>query len=149
MMPYPVPGAPIAPVTAPMIPMVAQQPMPMPQPVMYPQPMPWAQPMGGMMMGGAPPQGGGAGNYGAHPEPALGVGLTESETLQQQIEFAHANRLYEPQDFKPADEDKSRFYWLRELDGNWTQRSRLTIDSLSCRWYMTDNGFFYAVRLED
>ncbi|CAK7223822.1 hypothetical protein SBRCBS47491_005336 [Sporothrix bragantina] len=126
--------------------------------------------IGGMGGGGGPPVvmmpgmsgpggnymvgGGGIGGFsgaggGIHPEPAMGVGQTPNEVLQEQLEFAYANNLYEPQDFKPADDDKSRFYWLRELDGNWTQRSRATIDHLGCRWYITDGGVFYAVRLPD
>uniref|UniRef100_A0A8H7K9B3 Uncharacterized protein n=1 Tax=Bionectria ochroleuca TaxID=29856 RepID=A0A8H7K9B3_BIOOC len=63
-------------------------------------------------------------------------------------QFAHQNRLFEPQDFKPADDDPSRFYYVRELDGNWTQRNRFSIDHMGdCRWYVTDEGWFYAVRL--
>ncbi|CAK7270735.1 hypothetical protein SEPCBS57363_004252 [Sporothrix epigloea] len=97
---------------------------------------------------------GGMGNFGGvcgpvHMEPAMGIGQTPNEVLQEQLEFAHANSLYEPQDFKPADDDKSRFYWMRELDGNWVQRSRATIDHLGCRWYITESGVFYAVRLPD
>lgn len=100
--------------------------------------------------GGGIGGGGGFGGVGGiHPEPAMGIGQTPNEVLQEQLEFAYANNLYEPQDFKPADDDKSRFYWLRELDGNWTQRSRATIDHLGCRWYITDGGVFYAVRLPD
>jgi hypothetical protein len=40
-------------------------------------------------------------------------------------------------------------YWVRELDGTFTQRNRLTIDSGDigdCRWYAQD-GVFYSVRL--
>jgi hypothetical protein len=56
--------------------------------------------------------------------------------------------MFQPQDFKPADDDPTRFYWVRELDGNWTQRNRLTIDHLGdCRWYLADAGYFYAIRL--
>ncbi|CAK7265368.1 hypothetical protein SEPCBS119000_001476 [Sporothrix epigloea] len=84
-----------------------------------------------------------------HPEPAVGLGQTPNELLHEQLEFAHANNLYDPQDFKPADDDKSRFYWMRESDGNWTQRSRATIDHLGCRWYITEGGVFYAVRLAE
>lgn len=126
--------------------------------------------VGGGGIGGGPPMvmmpgmgipGGPGGNYTVgvggiggvggpiHPEPAMGVGQTPNETLQEQLEFAYANNMYEPQDFKPADDDKSRFYWVRELDGNWTQRSRATIDHIGCRWYITDSGVFYAVRLPD
>ncbi|KAG6012584.1 hypothetical protein E4U41_005279, partial [Claviceps citrina] len=66
------------------------------------------------------------------------------------VEFAYSNRLFEPQEFKPADDDPSRFYYVREVDGNWTQRNRFTIDHMGdCRWYLTDEGWFYAVRLPD
>ncbi|KAM6519508.1 hypothetical protein FALCPG4_013136 [Fusarium falciforme] len=88
-----------------------------------------------------------AGNSGHIPD-VTGVGRTAGEEQLRQIQFAHENRLYEPQDFKPADDDPSRFYYVREVDGNWTQRNRFTIDHMGdCRWYVTDEGWFYAVRL--
>lgn len=117
--------------------------------------VPQAQPMAavpavGLASGAAVP--GGipviAGNHGLHVPEVAGVGRTAGEEALRQIKFAHANRLYEPQDFKPADEDPGRFYWLREVDGNWTQRSRHTLDNLGdIRWYVTDEGWFYAVKL--
>ncbi|KAM5345362.1 hypothetical protein ACJ41O_011224 [Fusarium nematophilum] len=88
-----------------------------------------------------------AGNSGHIPE-VSGLGRTAGEEQLRQIKFAHANKLYEPQEFKPADDDPSRFYFVREVDGNWTQRNRFTIDHMGdCRWYVTDEGWFYAVRL--
>ncbi|ROT35951.1 hypothetical protein SODALDRAFT_54992, partial [Sodiomyces alkalinus F11] len=82
------------------------------------------------------------------PPDVTGIGRTASEIAQENAEFAYNNGLYEPQDFKPADDDPSRYYPVRELDGNWTQRNRFTIDNLGdCRWYVTDTGYFYAVRL--
>lgn len=79
-----------------------------------------------------------------------GLGKTPHEETLRQVEFAHSNRLFEPQEFKPADDDPSRFYYVREVDGNWTQRNRFTIDHMGdCRWYVTDEGWFYAVRLPD
>ncbi|KAL2680941.1 hypothetical protein Neosp_008544 [[Neocosmospora] mangrovei] len=88
-----------------------------------------------------------AGNSGHIPD-VTGIGRTAGEEQLRQIQFAHENRLYEPQDFKPADDDPSRFYYVREVDGNWTQRNRFTIDHMGdCRWYVTDEGWFYAVRL--
>ena len=81
------------------------------------------------------------------PEPALGMGPTAGDIMMQHVQFAQENNLFEPQDFKPADDDPSRIYMVRELDGNWTQRNRYTIDHLGCRWYLTDEGYFYAVRL--
>ncbi|OHW95018.1 hypothetical protein CSPAE12_06288 [Colletotrichum incanum] len=112
---------------------------------------------GPSMFQGAPPigmqiPGGGgvpvfAGN--AHlPPDVTGFGRTSGEIALEQAQFAHANGLFEPQDFKPADDDPSRYYPVREVDGNWTQRNRFTIDNLGdCRWYITNEGYFYAVRL--
>ncbi|KAF5579070.1 hypothetical protein FPCIR_11332 [Fusarium pseudocircinatum] len=91
-----------------------------------------------------------AGNVpgGHHVPDVTGVGRTAGEEQLRQIQFAHANKMYEPQDFKPADDDPSRFYYVREVDGNWTQRNRFTIDHMGdSRWYVTDEGWFYAVRL--
>ncbi|TWU73541.1 hypothetical protein ED733_003750 [Metarhizium rileyi] len=80
----------------------------------------------------------------AMPE-VSGMGRTPNEEMLRQVEFAYNNRLFEPQDFKPADEDPSRYYYVREVDGNWTQRNRFTIDHMGdCRWYITDEGWFYA-----
>ncbi|KAM0341139.1 hypothetical protein ACHAPU_010154 [Fusarium lateritium] len=91
-----------------------------------------------------------AGNVpgGQHVPEVSGMGRTAGEEQLRQIQFAHANKLYEPQEFKPADDDPSRFYYVREVDGNWTQRNRFTIDHMGdSRWYVTDEGWFYAVRL--
>lgn len=142
---------------------VAQQPAMIPQPVngqptfiVGGQPMMAAgahpQQMGGMP-GGPAVMGGGvpviAGNSGNPPE-ISGLGRTQGEETVRQLQFAHSNKLFEPQDFKPADDDPSRFYYVREVDGNWTQRNRFTIDHMGdCRWYVTDEGWFYAVRLPD
>ncbi|KAK4115365.1 hypothetical protein N656DRAFT_704498 [Canariomyces notabilis] len=84
-----------------------------------------------------------------HVEPALGVGLTPSETVAQNVRIAQNNRCNEPQDFVPADPDPHRLYWLRELNGHWAIFSRRQIDRLNARWYRTDQGAFYAVRLSD
>jgi hypothetical protein len=85
-----------------------------------------------------------------HPDPVLGIGQTGSEMMAEQIRFAHENGLFEPQDFKPKDDDPSRYYMVRELDGTWTQRNRTTIDALNCRWYLADPGnYFYAVRVPE
>ncbi|GAO14166.1 hypothetical protein UVI_02037510 [Ustilaginoidea virens] len=90
------------------------------------------------------------GNASSNIPDVAGVGRTPNEETLRQVEFAYNNRLFEPQDFKPADDDPSRFYYVREVDGNWTQRNRFTIDHMgNCRWYVTDEGWFYAVRLPD
>ncbi|KAL6912949.1 hypothetical protein FSST1_010709 [Fusarium sambucinum] len=89
------------------------------------------------------PGGGGGGPQ--HIPEVMGVGRTAGEEQFRQIKFAHANKLYEPQEFKPADDDPSRFYYVREVDGNWTQRNRFTIDHMGdSKWYVTDEGWFYA-----
>ncbi|OHE92774.1 hypothetical protein CORC01_11924 [Colletotrichum orchidophilum] len=88
-----------------------------------------------------------AGNANLPPD-VTGFGKTAGEVAMEQAQFAYANGLFEPQDFKPADDDPSRYYPVREVDGNWTQRNRFTIDNLGdCRWYVTNEGYFYAVRL--
>ncbi|KAK1675619.1 hypothetical protein BDP55DRAFT_728464 [Colletotrichum godetiae] len=82
------------------------------------------------------------------PPDVTGYGKTAGEVAMEQAHFAYSNGLFEPQDFKPADDDPSRYYPVREVDGNWTQRNRFTIDNLGdCRWYVTNEGYFYAVRL--
>lgn len=79
-----------------------------------------------------------------------GLGKTPAEETLRQVQFAYDNGLFEPQDFKPADDNPSRYYYVREVDGNWTQRNRFAIDHMGdCRWYVTDEGWFYAVRLPD
>ncbi|CAG9944642.1 unnamed protein product [Clonostachys rosea f. rosea IK726] len=99
-------------------------------------------PAGQAVIGGQPPI------IAGNPVPAPefpGLGRTQGEEILRQNQFAHQNRLFEPQDFKPADDDPSRFYYVRELDGNWTQRNRFSIDHMGdCRWYVTDEGWFYA-----
>lgn len=126
------------------------------QPMMAAQGQPIPIQVQGMpAVASTPAMGGGipviAGNTpGQHIPDVSGVGRTAGEEQLRQIQFAHKNRLYEPQDFKPADDDPSRFYYVREVDGNWTQRNRFTIDHMGdCRWYVTDEGWFYAVRLPD
>lgn len=139
---------------------VAQQPAVVPQPFVGQQPVmiggqpaPAAIPvqqlhtvpaMGVPGVGGVPVI---AGNGGQIPD-VSGLGRTPAEETVRQLQFAHANKLFEPQEFKPSDDDPSRFYYVREVDGNWTQRNRFTIDHLGdCRWYVTDEGWFYAVRM--
>lgn len=148
--------------TAPFHPIMMQQ---------YPQPYQQAYTQHPVMMSGGPAVVGGshvmgqpvtvqgppvvvAGNYPSQPmpvhtDPVLGIGRTQSEIVAEQMQFAEANDLFKRQDFKPADDDPSRYYMVRELDGAWTQRNRMTIDALGCRWYLADEGYFYAVRLPE
>lgn len=85
-----------------------------------------------------------------HIPEVSGIGRTLGEEATRQAEFAWQNRLFEPQEIKPADEDPSRMYYCRELDGNWTQRSRFSIDHMDdMRWFVTEAGWFYAVRQAD
>jgi hypothetical protein len=67
--------------------------------------------------------------------------------MAQKMEFARLNGVNDPQDFKPADDNPHRTYWCRELDNNFVLRPRHQIDRLHARWYMMDDGVFYAVRL--
>ena len=78
-------------------------------------------------------------------------GQTGTEILAGQLQYAKDSDINKKQEMKPADDDPFRMYWCRELDGTWTQRNRLTIDSGDigdCRWYAMD-GQFYSVRLSD
>jgi hypothetical protein len=77
----------------------------------------------------------------------FGAGLTRSETLARNVEMARANGVGQAQDFKPADDSPNRMYWCRELNNEYTLRNRRTIDQIGCRWYMTPDGSFYAVKL--
>jgi hypothetical protein len=84
------------------------------------------------------------------PQPPFGTwGQTQNEVLWNQMARAQNPAMNKRQEMKPADDDPYRMYWVRETDGTWTQRNRLTIDSGDigdCRWYAMD-GHFYAVRL--
>ena len=98
-------------------------------------------------MGGQQPVIFGAGPA-AFPPDVTGIGKTAAEMNAEHWNNMIHSKMLEPQDMKPADEDPSRMYPVRELDGNWTQRNRFAIDMIGdCRWYVNDNGAFYAVRL--
>lgn len=159
------------PVTAPIMPVVAQQPYPA-QPMMLGGGPPFQGPPMMMAGGGVPPgqpvlvHGGPApmgmgaapmmpGNYPTYPsqypihnEPATGIGQTAGEVAAG---FMTNPELNEPQDFKPADDNPSRMYMVRQLDGHYIQMPRATIDHFgkAARWYVTNEGVFYAVRLEE
>lgn len=83
-----------------------------------------------------------------HREPATGIGQTAGEVAAG---FMTNPELNEPQDFEPKDKNPSRMYMVRQLDGNWIQMPRATIDYFgsAARWYITPEGVFYAVRLEE
>ncbi|KAK6078542.1 hypothetical protein SCUP234_06165 [Seiridium cupressi] len=158
--------------TAPMsIPMMSHQPQPIVvqggqpmhgMPAMMPsQGIPAVMSAPGMpqpvssVMGGYQPQMF-PGNYapgvsppGMLPPDIMGIGRTQNEQTCDLLESMQKDNILEAQDIKPADDDPARMYMCRELDGNWTKRSRFTIDNLPCRWYITPWGGFYAVRLED
>ncbi|KAK3331954.1 hypothetical protein B0T19DRAFT_438834 [Cercophora scortea] len=143
------------PAAAPMTPVVMQQPVQ--QPVMQPMMVQGGAPPGGpvyvqgppqVVIGNPPTPGPPPMGLPVHPEPAMGIGLTPNEVDVMNNQIAYDNMVDEPQEFKPADDDPSRMYRVRELDGAWTLRNRFTIDNLGdCRWYIGDNGAFYAVRL--
>ncbi len=88
-------------------------------------------------------------SYGPAPTQGRNVdfGPTAFEAMAYNMEFARVNGVNQPQEFKPSDDNPRRMYWLRELDNQFTLRDRQTIDRLRCRWYMMDDGTFYAVRL--
>jgi hypothetical protein len=145
----------VAPVSAPMNPIVVQQPGGQPMMIQNPS-MPGAPPFmlpgaaQAMQMPGNPPLIAGLpAQPPVHVEPAMGVGLTPNETIAQNIRIAQNNKAYEPQDFKPADPDPYRMYWFRELNNHWAVFPRRQIDRLNARWYRTDDGVFYAIRLSD
>ncbi|CRK12163.1 hypothetical protein BN1708_010359 [Verticillium longisporum] len=111
------------------------------RPISSPATLPMLEPRWAVVGGGGGPPGAPppsvliAGNNPLHlPPDVSGVGRTSGEVALENAQFAYANGLYEPQDFKPADDDPSRYYPVREVDGNWTQRNRYTIDNLGdCR----------------
>ncbi|KAK4239793.1 hypothetical protein C8A03DRAFT_42649 [Achaetomium macrosporum] len=155
---HPLPGVAVgvnmAPVSAPRQPIVVQQPVGPPMmlpnhsvpggpPLMIPGPTRPVQIPGNAVIGGLPV------NPPVHVDPAMGVGLTPNEVMAQNIQMARDNRAYEPQDFKPADPDPYRLYWIRETNGHWALFPRRQIDRLNARWYRSDHGIFYAVRLSD
>jgi hypothetical protein len=85
------------------------------------------------------------------PPDVTGVGRTilENQALGAQYAAENHPRGKVP-DMQPRDTSPSRMYWCRELDGNWTQRSRYTIDYMGKEewtWYWNDRDKdFYAVR---
>ncbi|KAK0722824.1 hypothetical protein B0T26DRAFT_674479 [Lasiosphaeria miniovina] len=150
----------IAPMTAPLVPTLVQYP-PGLQPFMQPQvvhgtAIPVPNPAGGQpVYGQVPPQAitGNAPPMGAAPVPnvhfeaAMGVGLTGSQVAMRIDQWAYNTNIDEPQDFKPADDNALREYRVREADGSWSVKNRMTIDDLGdCRWYIDNHGIFYAVR---
>jgi hypothetical protein len=145
----------VANVTAPMHPTVVQRPgghpmmianqsVPGGPPLMLPAPAQLVQMPGNpSLMHGVPAQ------PPVHVEPAMGVGLTPNETIAENVRMAQNNKAYEPQDIKPADPDPYRMYWFRELNGHWAVFPRRQIDRLDARWYRTNEGVFYAIRLTE
>ncbi|KAI1492503.1 hypothetical protein F5X96DRAFT_667741 [Biscogniauxia mediterranea] len=118
-----------------------------------------AQP--GMVPAMAYPQAGGSGPPGMipgngapgappFPPEIMGIGKTGTEFQAEQALAAQSNQVLEPQDMKPSDDDPSRMYYCREIDGTWIQRNRYSIDRMGeFRWFVWPNGVFYAVRLDN
>ncbi|GAW11122.1 hypothetical protein ANO14919_004620 [Xylariales sp. No.14919] len=78
------------------------------------------------------------------------MGKTKAEVDAENQYNALHNQMNEPQSIKPADDDISRMYWCRELDGQWISRSRFSLDRMgNFRWYVTENGVFYAKMLPE
>ncbi|KAH8165304.1 hypothetical protein CIB48_g2953 [Xylaria polymorpha] len=85
----------------------------------------------------------GGGNLGG-----VEMGKTKNELDAETRYNAQHNQMNEPQGIKPADDDVSRMYWCRELDGQWVSRSRFSLDRMgNFRWYVTQDGVFYAKML--
>lgn len=85
---------------------------------------------------------------GPHNDPVTGIGQTAGDVAAMCMMDPELNA---PQDFKPFDDNPSRMYYVRQLDGNYCAMPRATIDSFGkegVRWYVKDDGVFYAVRLE-
>ncbi|EAQ91028.1 hypothetical protein CHGG_02963 [Chaetomium globosum CBS 148.51] len=144
----------VASATAPMNPIVVQQPgfgpmMMQNHSIQGGVPLMLPTPTQGFPMTGIPSLTGVPTQPPVHVEPAMGVGLTPNETIAQNMRIAQNNQAYEPQDFKPADPNPYRMYWFRELDGHWALFHRRQIDRLDVRWYRTDDGVFYAIRLSE
>ncbi|KAK4179252.1 hypothetical protein QBC36DRAFT_308395 [Triangularia setosa] len=79
--------------------------------------------------------------------PSLGIGLTQSERLAADIEYAKKEGCFAPQDFMPANKDPHKEWWVEEMDGHWGLYQRRQIDRLRHKWCVRD-GWFYAKRLE-
>ncbi|KAI0481681.1 hypothetical protein F4859DRAFT_529440 [Xylaria cf. heliscus] len=76
------------------------------------------------------------------------MGKTKNEIDAETRYNAQHNQMNEPQGIKPADDDISRMYWCRELDGQWVSRSRFSLDRMgNFRWYVSPDGVFYAKML--
>lgn len=128
-------------------------------PVQHVMAQPAMMPTGGQPMvvpGGPQPPPMVLGNGAPGPAPffsgapdVMGIGKTQSELTAEQWHLGSEQGALQPQDFKPADDDPARMYFCRELDGEWILRNRYTLDNLPVRWYMWQNGIFYAVRLEE
>ncbi|OBT57727.1 hypothetical protein VE04_02428 [Pseudogymnoascus sp. 24MN13] len=76
--------------------------------------------------------------------------VTNGPTKAEHIAAMKDKADTRPQELVPADPDISRMYEVQELDGNWTRRSRYTIDSKDIgqvRWYQRPDGTFFAKRL--
>lgn len=101
------------------------------------------------MVHGVPGVAGVPGSVTAHlPPDVTGIGKTAAEMQAYHQDIAMANKVLQPEDFAPASKDPAKMYYCRELDGNWTLRSRYSIDEMGeWRWYQTPEGIFYAVRL--
>lgn len=86
-----------------------------------------------------------------HPAvgPPFGMGLTANEVRARNLVIAENNKVNEAQSIAPADPNPERMYWVREFDGTWTLRNRLTIESGDIgdwTWYIDpSNNTFYAV----
>jgi hypothetical protein len=83
----------------------------------------------------------------------MGIGKTQGEVQAELQQASLQNECNQPQGIAPVDSNPGRMYWFRELDNNWTQRNRFTIDRFvtndEARWYVRPDGIFYAVKLPE
>ncbi|KAK3996095.1 hypothetical protein QBC44DRAFT_319184 [Cladorrhinum sp. PSN332] len=82
-------------------------------------------------------------------DPALGIGLTESQTAAENLRKGIQEGACDGGEFKPANPDKHQQYWVQEVNGAVALMPRHVIDRMgaSVRWVMR-NGDFVAVRLD-
>ncbi|KAK4227669.1 hypothetical protein QBC38DRAFT_184523 [Podospora fimiseda] len=81
------------------------------------------------------------------PDPALGIGLTESQTLASTIRKAQQEGASIPGEIKPANDDEFKKCWVQEVNGVMTLMDKRVIDRMgNVKWVLGTRGEFIAVR---
>jgi len=80
-------------------------------------------------------------------DPAVGIGLTESETAAKNAQDGIRNGASDGGEFVPKSNDPYKKYWVQELNGTKVTMQRRVIDRMNVRWVIRD-GNFVAVRLD-